>query len=789
MIAPFSVYIAINVLSSFSPWNGNEVTERIVVFFTISFFVGATVLMGVALLRLILLTCSLIYKKYSSGRRKAWEEAVLTLLVALVLPIAGLALNQRIPFPVTFQSSWVYTLTVLNALFLFLPIRENRIYNCIVHVMRWACLPFSLYFFLTFLPFLPLSIPAILAAGSGFLILTPTVLFLVHLRKIGEAYKAPLPFGKYLITGIGLACFCLMPLFITLECLYQKSQIHAALDYLYEPNTSSEELLFVGNPDAVVSSLEWMRDYKNGLYYPYLTPLRNKIMLNNMVLPDDKLKRLYKTFTGKELTLNKRSNRMRGNRLFGMTSGNVHAQGRMPVARNFDHAVTLNNITSTVRDEGDFERTLYKLELQSGSTREDEYFTTIRVPEGVYVSDFYLHISNSREQGMVFEKRTTQWVYQMIRDGQRRDPSILTYTGPDTMELRVFPFSKGETRYVEIEFYSPKNMEGIIYIGDQELLLSRDDAGTCIDGGNYVLMDRAFAQSLPTVKRKPLNMVLVECIENTPSVELWHNTFKDDTLYLPYLANFEITPVSEEPLTLVDAANKTSAVLSSRLMPMRGGFDEELALRYTIADYYEKRPIHSIYFPQVWYISGSKVTNLTDKAPEWLVSEIPELYDSRTREVVVLRRGAEIVAIDPDLAINQLRFDDGVETTPIEVFDSIEARWCPIDSVSSARGANTYSDAVELWKHWYTGEYNPSLRNNLEDWISDSKTSRILIPDTGYIVVENSAQEELLRRKEKQKLNAHQALEHMETPEPKTLLLISMLIGILWFTARKRLNA
>ena len=222
---------------------------------------------------------------------------------------------------------------------------------------------------------------------------------------------------------------------------------------------------------------------------------------------------------------------------------------------------------------------------------------------------------------------------------------------------------------------------------------------------------------------------------------------------------------------------------------MRGGFDEELALRYTIADYYEKRPIHSIYFPQVWYISGSKVTNLTDKAPEWLVSEIPELYDSRTREVVVLRRGAEIVTIDPDLAINQLRFDDGVETTPIEVFDSIEARWCPIDSVSSARGANTYSDAVELWKHWYTGEYNPSLRNNLEDWISDSKTSRILIPDTGYIVVENSAQEELLRRKEKQKLNAHQALEHMETPEPKTLLLISMLIGILWFTARKRLNA
>jgi hypothetical protein len=51
-------------------------------------------------------------------------------------------------------------------------------------------------------------------------------------------------------------------------------------------------------------------------------------------------------------------------------------------------------------------------------------------------------------------------------------------------------------------------------------------------------------------------------------------------------------------------------------------------------------------------------------------------------------------------------------------------------------------------------------------------------------VVENSAQWEMLRRKEKQKLNNQNALEFQETPEPTAALLL--LAGGALLLARRR---
>ncbi|HEV7406471.1 MAG TPA: PEP-CTERM sorting domain-containing protein, partial [Chthoniobacteraceae bacterium] len=69
--------------------------------------------------------------------------------------------------------------------------------------------------------------------------------------------------------------------------------------------------------------------------------------------------------------------------------------------------------------------------------------------------------------------------------------------------------------------------------------------------------------------------------------------------------------------------------------------------------------------------------------------------------------------------------------------------------------------------------HNPSLGNRgLAAIVNLSRETGILLGATSYIVVENSAQWEMLRRKEKQKLGNQNALEFEETPEPAAALLL-----------------
>ncbi len=61
--------------------------------------------------------------------------------------------------------------------------------------------------------------------------------------------------------------------------------------------------------------------------------------------------------------------------------------------------------------------------------------------------------------------------------------------------------------------------------------------------------------------------------------------------------------------------------------------------------------------------------------------------------------------------------------------------------------------------------------------LNHSKSTGILIPITAYTVLENEAQEKVLKQKEKQKLKNNASLELMEADEPPIwFLLIIFLI-------------
>ena len=108
----------------------------------------------------------------------------------------------------------------------------------------------------------------------------------------------------------------------------------------------------------------------------------------------------------------------------------------------------------------------------------------------------------------------------------------------------------------------------------------------------------------------------------------------------------------------------------------------------------------------------------------------------------------------------------------------------------SSELASRYVAGMQLWSQWVETVVNPSLLDaRYGQLVADSRTAGIMLPVTSFMVVENSAQEEMLERKHREATNATSALdfdEHQESPEPGFWLL---LIPALLLANRRRRTA
>jgi hypothetical protein len=96
-------------------------------------------------------------------------------------------------------------------------------------------------------------------------------------------------------------------------------------------------------------------------------------------------------------------------------------------------------------------RTWVNLTLQNGpDTGSGEYVTSFKLPDGAYVSDYYLDVAGTRKEGILADRRAAEFLYQKIVRASK-DPGLLRYTGRNTLELRVFPFRSREQRKTGFE--------------------------------------------------------------------------------------------------------------------------------------------------------------------------------------------------------------------------------------------------------------------------------------------------------------------------------------------------
>ena len=230
-----------------------------------------------------------------------------------MFPFIGLCLNNGSPFNPgvreglqifgNFSDPAFYILAFLNGVLLCLPRPKDSRLHLALFVARSILLSYVFYFFLVFLPFLPLSVIALLAIGSGFLMLTPLALFLTCLSGLFRDFEILRKrFSDWRLRGAAVLGFLVLPAAITLSYGWERHVLHKALEYAYSPDFSNEYKL---DSKALSRTLAILKnhqrkqnDWNVTAEIPYLSSYYNWLVLDNLTLSNTKIRRLEEIFFG-----------------------------------------------------------------------------------------------------------------------------------------------------------------------------------------------------------------------------------------------------------------------------------------------------------------------------------------------------------------------------------------------------------------------------------------------------------------------------------------------------------
>ncbi len=699
------------------------------------------------------------------------------ILACLVFPIAGLSLNILIPFPANLQDWTVYALTILNAIVLFLPAKkEASIANTLLFCARSIMFTFTLYFFVLFLPFLPLSLPAMISFGAGFLILAPTFLFFIHSRLLideGRALAGRLGFTKVLMLFICM--LMVLPALYTGRAFYHRQAIMKAVDTVFDPDYSVAQPKI--NRYAVKKTLKRLQAMSAGIYVPILSDYYNKIVFNGMVLPPNKIKTISEALLGEEISVNF----MNEMQIFDLFSSSTRSRTRGLTMVRPPRTVELLEVNSSIETEGEFSSADVTFYMTNLSSRLSEFECEFELPEGVLVSKYWLDIEGKKVDGIVFDRKAAEWVYKMIRDTTPRDPGLVVYKDRDTIKLNVYPFNIEQTRQCGFTFIYPSAMKLDFNVHSNTMEIADiTEAGKelIITFGDKSMLFVNNEDKLPTITRKPLYQIMIDSSvkgdKNLRDIKAALNSIGDCDVRVT-MVNYGSYDLNDGKMMAPYEAEKQVEEYFKNTKNFKGGFNLGRALKRAILEYkesniYDSVPVYvAVGNVKDAIILGSleeyqrlkpdtpiyvKAVNATD------VSPIPvHLFRSGTQYKV--SKAGENVFLTMD-------------GSGIEYYDEKQDKWISFEGGVSVEGelARIYLDGVDLWDNYIRSCFVPvRYSDSRKKLINLARECGVLYPQAAYIVLENSAQWEFLKNVEKQSLDSNDALE-FDAPSPGLLMLL-----------------
>ena len=705
--------------------------------------------------------------------------------ISIVFPLLGLAINNGLDIKNLsfreneagifgdFNSLWFYVFAFANGVFVCLPNLENKIYRFTLFILRAVTFSYTLYFFLVFLPYLPLSILAIIAFGLGFLMLTPLLLIVIHVNELYSDFiflKDKFS-QKILILSCTVGIFAL-PAFITIQYYSHRTTLSNTLSYLYTPDYSREYKI---DRHSLLKTIQTIHNFKarnRGQSFltvnqktPFLSSYFNWIVLDNMTLSDSKIQFIEKVFFGKtEISLNSFSVNQFNNA--GVKISDVKTKS------SFDS--NTKTWTSTI-----------DLEIKNLTNANlSEFSTQFTLQTGAWISDYYLFVGDKKESGILAEKKAAMWVYSQILN-VRRDPGIIYYTSGNEIAFKVFPFNAREIRKTGMQIIHKEQVE-ITLDGKKISLGEKNEDLPSNLNEKVIYISRKEKLQLPKMQRTPYFHFLIDTsfekqIQKDKYIQKIESLLKSSKQGLA-TPRFSLVNQYTKNISSVDWKKELNQA------EFTGGFYLDRAIRQTLVQSYEENRKE---FPILIVITENMQSAVIEKD----FSDLSIAYPETSFFYEVNEQGKPIghsLKHNPNFPLlNQtsISFESSVYAKnlsnghtaylPLDTNPSIILPNSKFEILPSDIKAKDWNSGLYLQGKWISHTLHPEISET--EWlpfVRYSFISKFLTPVTSYMVVENEAQKEALKRKQEQVLSSNKSLDVGEDvqrmSEPNFYLLLGL---------------
>jgi hypothetical protein len=702
--------------------------------------------------------------------------------IVVILPFFGLWLNRALDVFGDFSHPAFFILAAVNGVVLAIPWLDRPKLRLFIFFSKSMTLTFTAYLFLVFLPYLPLSVAFIILMGLGFLVLSPLATAFIHLTSL---YRDFLYLSNYYHRVVLIALFIvgvtLLPLGYFAVIRNDGEELNAALNAVYQ----SEYVLNTNcsyNIAGIRRALNNIKANKiddrtpwfnwNGKT-PYLTALYNWYVLNNLTLSNEKIQRLEYVFLG-----------------------GTPAQTKEPQqgGRNNENAVEIVSCRTISRYEPNVGayRSRIKLQLRNTTDEINQFRTEFTLPEGTFITGYYLKIDGKIKKGLIADQRAANWVYDRIVQ-TNRDPGQLSYRPDGRIQLRIFPFGPRELRETEIEIIHRLSVKTQVDGHRHTLQITGGNlspqAVRLAPGAWY--LTGAGKSTLDKVTRSSAYYFIVDrsaeqaghigdYIKNIRRFLRVHEITPIQAAVVGCNINIETTPLTKE---WEEALRNQKA---------EGGFNLDQAVKAILYFHYFKRPrlrpviivltkdydraeVYDDYHAwQVTFPETDAYYSLNDEGSLYehsLLERLKRLDHAAIRQIPVL--------VWPDIK-DPLAY----------LSNSSDGGWI-IQKAFIQRAPNeisktTWENGLRLEADYLALQMNPkNAPEKMVRMVKSSIRSGIMMPLTSYIVLESRPQERALLKKEQQILATKKALDvsepaRMSEPPFILILLVVSIIMVVW---------
>jgi len=735
-ITPIATYVVVVViLPSIKKMFFNDLTYSNVEFIR-------TIIVSIAATLFLFFAIRYIYGYFKKRKTKA-NNPVLVLTFGLILPFVGLAFNTNIQIFGNFNYPLIYGIVFLNATGLYLLSSPNHKIKLLGFILSSIGTPYVLYFFLVFIPYIPLALILLIALGLGLLMLTPIILFFIQLKALAISFnELKTIYGKNILILISFLAAIIIPTTIVIICQDHKNTISEIIDKTY--HYDSDNLIYndfnISKVSYIVKQMTVRNRHSSFLdshqRMPLISIYYDWHVFNNLKLSNSKIKDFKKLFLGEEKRINNWQRRV--------------APTKLKDSLTYNH-------TTTYITEGDYYETQVDFEI---TNLEDkglrEFVTEFNLPEDVFITKYYLDIEDRREYGILAEKKAANWIYNQITN-QRKDPGILQYISDKRLSLKIFPFKAHETRTSGFTIYHKNSVQLTLNKLTINIPVKARNQNVIEFSKNAFYISGLAKQKLPTSTLKAHYYFLVD---NTRLGEDFRTNFKKDyDLFSKSNITNDILYVdadiswNDKPKTKASGFNYIKAVNQiQQLHRNKSEIPVIIVYANTANRFYADK--NELYFQEAFPLKNLIEAHDWNKKP------------TNKFELVTLT----IKGVDYHLPKNN-----------IAQFINTQS----IDKLKFNSNSNPFYSALQLRLFEKIGASNPKLKR--DHWLKSLQQSfslNILSKNTTYISLETEDQKKRLLKRQKEILNnknSHNTpSEEVRMSEPYFWLLLIVLLLILW---------